>query len=54
MEKYLDSGVITPELLNYNAQDEPCKLHCHCFSSQFFQSTEVGGRYVDKSLDNAI
>jgi hypothetical protein len=49
MEKSWDTGVITPELLNYNAQDEHCKAHCHYFSSQFFQSTEGGGRYVDKS-----
>jgi len=54
MEKYWDSGTITPEILNYNAQDEPCKFHFHCFSSQFFQSTEVGGGYVDKSPGNMI
>jgi len=42
MEKYWDSGVITPELLNYNAQNEQCKVHCHCFSSEFFHPTEEG------------
>ena len=51
-EKYWDSGVITPEMLNYNARDDQSKLHFHCFSPQFFQSNEVGGRYVDKSPGN--